>query len=195
MLLNVVIAIVSEAWESAADRALNLFWKFRLEFLTEARFFAHMDRKFCRGGIIEKFGDLVDGIVDVKFVDNTPWNKFPYSMVKSKKQYNAPFAYFHEDIAKKIRDAQGLQADLYWTKTDSRRKNRSRGWKKTRYWLSLSKWLGHASLYLFLCLLGLVTAGWMWPQSLRRQVLAIGVHKEQNKSNKKHEEVEVKKNN
>lgn len=195
MLLNVVIAIVSEAWESAADRALNLFWKFRLEFLTEARFFAHMDRKFCRGGIVEKFGDKVDGIVDVKFVDNTPWNKFPYSMVKSKKQYNAPSAYFHEDIAKKIRDAHSLQADLYWTKTDSRRKNRSRGWKKTRYWLSLSKWLGHASLYFFLCLLGLVTAGWMWPQSLRRQVLAIGVHKEQNKSNKKHEEVEVKKNN
>ena len=64
MLLNVVIAIVSEAWESAADRALNLFWKFRLEFLTEARFFAHMDRKFCRGGIVEKFGDIVDGIVD-----------------------------------------------------------------------------------------------------------------------------------
>lgn len=154
-----------------------------------------MDRKYCRGGIIEKFGDIVDGIVDVKFVDNTPWNKYPYSMVTTKKQYKNPFAYFHEDIAKKIRETHSLQADLYWTQTESRNKKHSRQRKKMLYWSNMTTWLGHASLYFFLCLLGLVTAGWMWPQSLRRQVLAIGVRNEHSKKNKKSEEVEEKKNN
>jgi hypothetical protein len=45
VLLNVVIAIVSEAWETAQERALNLFWKFRLEFLSEARFFAYLEKR------------------------------------------------------------------------------------------------------------------------------------------------------
>ena len=62
VLLNVVIAIVSEAWDTAQVRALNLFWKFRLEFLSEARFFAYLDKRLCHGGCFEKLGERIDGL-------------------------------------------------------------------------------------------------------------------------------------
>ena len=61
VLLNVVIAIVSESWENAADRAIGLFWRFRLEFLCEARFFAYVDKKLFQGGPLERLGEYADG--------------------------------------------------------------------------------------------------------------------------------------
>ena len=62
VLLNVVIAIVSEAWDEAKDKAITLFWKFRLEFLCEARFYAYMDKKLCHNGILDKWGDQFDNL-------------------------------------------------------------------------------------------------------------------------------------
>lgn len=62
VLLNVVIAVVSDAWDSAANEAINLFWKFRLEFLCESRFYAYLDKKMCHGGRVERFSAYVDQI-------------------------------------------------------------------------------------------------------------------------------------
>ena len=60
VLLNVVIAIVSDTWQSADQKAISLFWKFRLEFLGEARFFAYLDKRMCRGGKIDQLGTFFD---------------------------------------------------------------------------------------------------------------------------------------
>jgi len=181
VLLNVVIAIVSEAWDSAATRAINLFWKFRLDFLAEARFFAYMDKRLCRGGIVEGMGDYIDTLKDVSFVDHTPWSKAPYSKVKSKKQYDDPSDYFPSDVAAKIVEAQCLQADLYWTKMDSKRKERPDAEKRLLYIIVVLKWFANLMAYGFLLLMGLVSAGWLWPKTLRRRVLAIGVMSERSR--------------
>ena len=60
VLLNVVIAIVSESWSSVEHRAIQIFWRFRLEFLCQSRFFATVSKKLYEGGSLERLGGYID---------------------------------------------------------------------------------------------------------------------------------------
>jgi hypothetical protein len=175
VLLNVVIAIVSEAWGSAAKKSTHLFWKFRLEFLSEARFFAYLDKRICKGGLVEKAGDYVDEIRDLALADHVPWSQPPYNLVTSKKEYDNPHDYYDHDLAQRITKGQSLQADLYWTKMDSKRKHLHWSNKRLRQSLCVLKWAWSTFLSMILLALGLLTAGWFWPKKIRKRILAVGL--------------------
>ncbi len=158
---------------------MGLFWKFRLQFLSEARFFAVVDKKLFRGGLLDRFGKYIDKIGDLKFSDHTPWSKAPFNIVTSKKAYDNPFDYFGTDTAKIIKEAHSLQASLYWVRTDSERKERGTFETRLLSNVVLLNWLASAIIYFLLCILGLFTAGWVWPKNLRKQVLAVGIRNDE----------------
>lgn len=112
----------------------------------------------------------------IKFADDTPWSSYPYTLVTSKQQYDQPLDYFHPTIANEILKAKSLQADLYWAQSDSREKEKSRAQKKSLYFVVIFKWILMLMGNFVLCAAGLVTAGWVWPKSIRRRVLAIGLN-------------------
>ncbi len=158
---------------------MGLFWKFRLQFLSEARFFAVVDKKLFRGGLLDRLGGYIDRIGDLKFSDHTPWSKAPYNIVTSKKAYDNPSDYFAPDTAKVIKEAHSLQASLYWVRTDSERKKRTALQTRLLSNVVLLNWLVSAFIYFVLCVLGLLTAGWVWPKNLRKQVLAVGIRNDE----------------
>jgi len=175
VLLNVLIAIVSDAWDSAKERSINLYWKFRLEFLSEARFYAVLERKMYKAHKMKNIGDYFDAFSDIRFVDRTEWTQSPFDKVKTKKQYFNPSAYFPSSIAKQITEARSLQADLYWTALEDKKRG-TKGLKKfTKNLVVILKWVVSCAFYYLLVIIGLVTAGWTWPKSLRRRVLAVGL--------------------
>ena len=114
-------------------------------------------------------------------MDEVSWLNAPYNRVSTKKQYDKPFEYFSPDVAQTILESHSLQADLYWTKMDSKKKERPVAQRRILYATALFKWLVCTALYAMLCVLGLVTAGWLWPRNLRRKLLAVGLGS-QNKS-------------
>ena len=158
---------------------MGLFWKFRIQFLSEARFFAVIDKKLIHGGIFEKLGTRIDEVGDIKFSDHTPWSKGDYKKVSSKKQYDKPSDYFVPGIAQKIKEAHSLQASMYWVRTDSKRKGRSDAKNRALNNIVLLRWLTCAIMYFFLIIVGLFTAGWTWPKNLRKKVLAVGIRKDE----------------
>ena len=94
----------------------------------------------------------------------------------SKQQYDKPFDYFHPTIANEIVETKSLQADLYWAQSDSRAKGRNRAQKKYIYIVVIFKWILLLIGNFVVCAAGLVTAGWVWPKSIRRRVLAVGLN-------------------
>ena len=115
-------------------------------------------------------------------MDSTHWTSAPYDLVKNKKQYNKPHDYFSKDIADKILQAHSLQADLYWANNEMRN-NKKRGYSEgknptlTKIKI-LWKWSMSCVIYALLIILGLCTAGWTWPKSFRRYLLAVGLKRE-----------------
>ena len=85
VLMNVVIAIVSDAWSQSADFASQVFWRSRLKFLSEltvlnkigtSRFWTRFSR------ILE----IIDNVKWLKIVDSVSWTKTsPYNLVTSQK--------------------------------------------------------------------------------------------------------------
>ena len=102
VLLNVVIAIVCNAWESAQRKADHIFWRFRLQFLTESRFCAYLGSKVSEGGIFEKIGKYIDETKDVRITDNTEWLRETYEQVRNKEMYENPHDHFDRELADKI---------------------------------------------------------------------------------------------
>ena len=176
VLLNVVIAIVSDSWKAAVQETEVKYWSFRLSFISEMRIFAMIEKKFFRGSFLDKFAEFIDQIEDVTITDTAVWSMKPFNNVTSKKQYDEPYSYFDPALAKKIADAHSLQADLYWMR---------RYWEDDHGMTGASiffksigvalEWMGRALLYLFLLILGSVTGGLFWPVRFRRGVLYIGI--------------------
>lgn len=170
MLLNVVIAIVDEAWTSAADHATKSFWNFRLDFLSEARFFLIVKKKM-RIGKLEKLAKLIDNVKDIKYANDIDWSKEPYNQVLKKEQYDKPFEWFDQDLASKIMAAHSLQTDLYWIK---RKEKECKCFKWVRIKVTF-KWMMSCLLYLVLIILGIITAGFFWPKNFRKGILFVGI--------------------
>jgi len=195
ILLNVVIAIVGDAWELATDTASSMYWSFRVSYLVESRIFAIIQKNFMNGGMMNKLSNAIDGVKDIAVTDHVTWSKGVYSQVTSKAQYDQPDQYFDEDTAAKILQAHSLQADLYWVQVES--KNQKHIKKKEKGGLTSEEKKMEASrtrastgimrvgvvftffmrclLYIVLIALGIVTGGWFWPVSFRRGVLSLGL--------------------
>ena len=178
ILLNVLIAIVSEAWGTANDRAKYLFWKFRLQFLSEARFLSHIYRNLLSKGTSNKLGEYFDSFIGIQIVDRTPWTKHPYSLVKKKDEYDYPLSYFHPDDAEKIISSRSLQADLYWIEKVDGYNKKDGG---LMVFITLANWFWKFIIYLVLLLCGFITVGWTWPLVARRYLLSMGMRDERGK--------------
>lgn len=169
ILLNVVIAIVSDAWEVSSLQSQALFWKFRLEFLSESRLFTYMEKRTCKGSHFARLSQFIDQIPDIKIADDAPWAQKPLSVMKSKEEYYRPEDYFKSDLARKIRKGHSLRAEMYWIKMDGG--NATFCLKCT----AIMKWLLLSVLYCLLIMLGMLTGGWFWPKNFRRRVLSVGL--------------------
>jgi len=173
VLLNVVIAIVSEAWSTAAKQSTTLFWKYRVEKIAELKYTDNFrspihisDTHLMR---------FIDNVGDVQYVNNISWSKAPYHCVTKKDQYDKPYEYFCSNIAPEIMKVKSLQNNLYWAKMDA--KNRGHGFTKSDQIALILKWMGECILYATLIIMGILTCGIFFPRNFRYGVLSVG-HKE-----------------
>ena len=119
VLLNVVIAIVGEAWTSAAEKSTEMFWMFRLEKIYQLRCAATVrdivyNPNSTHTDIFSVLMKKIDRVESISYGDNVSWTKPPYHVLKRKDHYNNPRKYFCEDLSVKVIDAHSLQADMYW---------------------------------------------------------------------------------
>lgn len=171
ILLNVLIAIVSEAWYSSSKESSRLFWKYRLEKIEELQYTNNLNRHHT-GLSDTSFMSQVDNIEDISFTNDISWSKAPYDLVAKKDQYDKPFEYFDSDLASEIVKAKSLSSNIYWAKTDAR----ARGAKFTNLNLItiILKWLGSCVLYASLIIMGILTCGFFFPCNFRSGVLSVG---------------------
>jgi len=166
ILLNVVIAIVDEAWGSAAEHATQLYWDFRLDFLSGVRYFSVLTEKVCPGGLLDTLGTLIDKMENVNYGDDIGWSKPPYNEVKTKAQYDRPYEWFVPDLAKQVMRTHSLQADLYWSKIKGREEKYSLARITCIRFIVILKCLISLVVYFVLIILGIFTAGFFWPKNL-----------------------------
>jgi len=176
ILLNVVIAIVAEGWDSATEKSLEYFWNYRLRKISEVRYLRSFGFK-----VSSKLQNRFDNWIDVRgvtFSDEIAWSKSPYNLVKNKNQYDDPHAYFRFKEAKKIEATKSLQADYYWIRMEREMKRKERN-DNFHYGRQLTmttlKWLSSLLIYAILVLLGFVTAGLFWPKNFRIAILSVGI--------------------
>jgi len=171
IMLNVVIAIVCNAWDKSDKSAPSLFWRFRL---------VYIDETSCLDGISYPFNNIVfnslfnyiDGIAVVRFWDHIEWSAPPYNVVETEEEYKNPSKYFDSGVVAKVVAAHSLGADLYWMAKDARNK------KNSFYYDASFAILGYIVLiiqYVILFVLGLVTFGMLWPLSFRLKFLTLWI--------------------
>lgn len=180
ILLNVVIAIVGDAWELATGYASNMYWTFRVNFLREAKTFSDIQSLWMNYGLCHKLSTLIDSFPDLRFRDDVDWNKGVFKGVTNRDRYCHPYKYFLKPDADKIAMSRSIEADIYWVKHQrGNRKVPSDAFLMVRVVLQ-NVW--NLVIYLILIILGLVTGGWFWPVKFRQRVLSLGlkVGKEEN---------------
>jgi len=158
VLLNVVIAIVSDAWENAKDEATVMYWRGRLSSLTETSCV-----KFLSNNSHALF-NIIDGS-RVIFDDDQSisWAKdYPYNLVRTKEQYSNPHHYFYPYIAQQIIQAHSFKSDLKWLQKDNS-EVRQRLVCKNDTCRIILKWMCYSLLYYFWIILGFFTFGILWP--------------------------------
>ena len=78
ILLNVVIAIVGDAWQRATEEASQMYWTFRVGHLLETRVFGVFQKKVKRNRYLLCFqglADLIDQMADIRLIDNVIWEE------------------------------------------------------------------------------------------------------------------------
>ncbi len=206
ILLNVVVAIVGDAWELATEEASSMYWSFRLGYMLESRAFAIIQKKISsKFGFFVSLAAKIDRVQSIAFNDNVAWSKGVYSQVTSKDQYDHPELYFDPITAKKIKNARSLKSDLFWAKIESRERRRdqkriqeeikngnmvteeekmSLSLVSNRYILrqnALLRFVCRCAVYLLLVALGIPFGGWFWPVGFRRAILSLGINIESEK--------------
>ncbi len=166
VLLNVVIAIVSDAWETAKDEATVMYWRGRLSSLTETSCLKYLSNNS------NALFNIIDGS-RVIFDDDQSisWSKdYPYNLVHTKEQYDNPHHYFYPCIAQKIIQAHSFKLDLMWLQKEQNAKRlsdnnegRQRSVCKNETCRIILKWVCYSLLYYFWILLGFFTLGILWP--------------------------------
>jgi len=176
VLLNVVIAIVGEAWATAADRSTQLFWKSRLFKISEVRC-ADKFRAYIHLTI-----NNVENMKNVSYTNEVSWTKAPFDSVTKKVHYDKPHEHFDSELASKIEKAKSLQADLYWASANARYEGiEFTNCDKINIIL---KWLGTCTLYVLLLLVGIATGGIFWPRNFRAALLSLDI-RQQNQTRSK----------
>lgn len=164
VLLNVVIAIVSDAWTISADQSTQFFWKFRLEkMFTLGYLDTYNGQSFAGLHIIDSIRYIPVGSSDVSF-----WKQAPYNSVTTKKHYDNPkLNPKHEEM---INTAKSLRSDLYWAK-EEKGQGKELTWSETFY--VFSRWVAVCFIYISLIVMGCATFGLCWPKRFRIAVTSL----------------------
>jgi len=179
VLLNIVIAIVGEAWTSTAQKSNVLFWKYRLQKIFELRFALKMQKYiafyFTRLAIFPHYWigvlEKIDGVRNISYSSDVSWARAPYHVLTEKDHYDNPHRYFGPDLVKKICDAHSLQGEIYWANIDG-----DFDLRPHEQFIIVFKWLSFLVLYCVLIILGFPLLGILWPKRFRAGVLTLGVH-------------------
>jgi len=184
VLLNVLIAIVSEAWDTSAKQSTRLFWKYRLQKIAELKFTNKLTSNHTRLSDTS-FMRYIDKIENISYTNDISWSKAPYHIVATKDQYDNPKDYFGSDLVRQIVQAKSLQADIYWANTDARSRNVN--FTNINLIILILKWLGSCALYALLIIVGILTCGFFFPCKFRSRVLSVGQeHQEESIYNPDH---------
>jgi len=172
--LNVVIAIVSEAWDRATIASTVVFWKYRLEKISHLHFAYKMPKYlviyFAKFTIFPYpwiyMLEKIDGIRNISYRKNIIWARAPFHVMTEKDHYDNPHKYFDPVQVISILDAHSLQGDLYWAKIDA-----DVDLSLSRRASILFKWLSCLVFYFALIILGIPTFGILWPLKFRSALL------------------------
>jgi len=168
VLLNVVIAIVSDSWEESKASASAAFWRSRVEFLTENGYFSSNTR--TTGGV-QPF-KWIDRFKWIPMNDNISWTKDePYKSVSSQEEYENPKYHFDKDVAKVIAQARSLDSTLYWIKQEFRREGVV---IHLRLFYGSTRWFFNNTMFLLFVCLGFPTFGLLWPVEFTRLTYSLG---------------------
>lgn len=185
VVLNVVIAIVGDAWDNATEKASTLYWSFRVGYILQTRISGVGKKKLdrmCKG--IGSLANLIDEMPNVKIRDDVVWSKGYYTKVTSSGHYFNPELYFIDDDITRVKNARSLQADIYWAGRQAEEEYRGvKDASGTAVQLDALKNAGYYTfiffirfiLYAILIVLGAVTAGFFWPRNFRKGILTLGV--------------------
>jgi len=177
VLLNVVIAIVSETWKSTENQSIQFLWESRLSRISQLQVAVKFRDYLTEASPKMKKNSLfhfIDNLKDVSYENDVTWTKYPHNMVIEKAHYDEPYEFFVSDIAAKISEAKSLKADLHWAEMDARNNGdttaKLASLDKIMY---IFKWLGSFTVYGLLIIIGTVTGGLLWPKNFRRGVLSV----------------------
>jgi len=173
VLLNVVIAIVSEAWTTASLQSTKLFWKYRVTKIAELKVLDNYSNrtKISNSSLMRS----IDRLENIAYSTDISWSKAPYSSVTKKAHYDKPHQYLPDETAAEIIKAKSLQNDLYWARKDAL----YHGVRFTNYnrITLILKWLGSCALYASLIIMGIFTCGIFFPRNFRYGLLTVGFKK------------------
>lgn len=181
VLLNVVIAIVSETWRSTENKSIQFLWESRLQRISQLQYALRVREKLITAyPKIEqlKLLQFIDDLRDISYQNDISWTKPPYNRVTERAEYDRPKDYFEPYLAEKIIKAKSLSADLYWAEMDARNNKteatNSSGQLKSSYKLVyIFKWFCSCILYVFLIIIGFATGGIFWPKNFRSGFLSV----------------------
>jgi len=202
----VVIAIVSDAWEDARDHATDLYWRGRINFLSETSVVNQAPRKWQLLRVINRIlKPLFTHIDNMKFMSleepKFDWSKdYPFCLVNNKRAYDNPFHYLQIAEAREIKNARSYKSDLHWLNdaiNDHRLRSDTASSAKdkndevenisimTIQWLTAClwcKWFLWTGWYIIYLVIGLPCLGLWWPQPFRKFLLSFGNLSEDNEN-------------
>ena len=168
VLLNVVIAIVSDSWEESKAGASTAFWRSRVNFLSENGYFSSNT-----GGKGAEPFKWIDSFKWVPLNDNISWSKDePYKSVSNQEEYENPKYHFDEDVAKLITQARSLDSTLYWIKQEEQGEGMML--LHLRLLHASTRWFLNNTMFLLFVCLGFPTFGLLWPKEFTRLTFSLG---------------------
>lgn len=188
-LLNVLIAVITSAWEEITDRQQEVFWKYRLEYtagvLPIAHFLSNQFGGTCLYRYIASMSVFIDSLEDKPIVDAVDWNVSPYSKVIQDRSLYWDHKRFQEAVFKDSKarhDTQRTWRGGSEEKEDVPVNEIREAWRKMRSFeadvnfaksglqrmhVRMQKF-GFYALWCVSAVAGFATLGFCWPRVLRR---------------------------
>jgi len=183
----VVIAIVSNAWEDARDRATDIYWRGRISFLSETSAATRAPRKWQLlrfiNSCFKPWFKRIDNMQCISLEEpDFDWSKdYPYCLVTERCIYDYPDHYLQKADASKIKNTKTFKSDLHWFDVSHCRRSaapmdKGANEEVTNLWRIVClwcKWFWRTGWYAVFLLI-LPCFGIWWPRPFRKYILSFG---------------------
>jgi len=175
--LNIMIAIVIEAWDSVEGVSFTMFWKYRIEKIYELNYitqlgchkvFPYSNKASYWAAILRK---KIDHVLYIPYSRTNDWEIAPLDLVRKRDHYENPHEYFDLRAQYVIRAAHSLNATLHWEKVEAKVDCRqiTFGRKCVLY----IRWFYNIICHTILIILGIPTFGFFWPEKFRSAIITL----------------------